>query len=299
MENIIRKDILAIDLIPLSPIGQCNLMSFDEETIKYSLAALQRKLMKEDLEVESRWRYFVVVCNNFSKDNKRQRSFTEALRLIEQKGLNKNADSFDRNAELKVVSKINKSEKKESSPTLQWEDSPEFREANFANAFLSEELRVPGDKKMNKFWGMLYASQKKQLFDAFPYLKEIHDRDWIFCKDLIVFTGLINKPEMTSKDHAENILIANKSIKDPAKKLPTKLNPWWNKLSDKERDELNATYPCDNGIELPKDSVYTALEVLAKQMGNKKHLDEEFYNKFDQRISRLDNQTVDIDMDGV
>ena len=248
----IRPDITAIELVPLTLAGQCKLMAFPSGVIETGLTSLKRSLAKKDMDSEYRWKYLVSACNNYCKDNSIKANWFEAFKLLEVNGLDKNSDAADYSAVLTNNFKNTNKTKQKAKEYV-----PVDRTQNFLDAVQFENNRAGGDEAGNPFWGYLYASHKKRMFETFHYLKNLYPANYEFCKGLEVFEN-INMLAETDVEHAENVIIGLSN--NTAKKIQMGFagNPWWAKIETEDQRKLLIKYPfyADIVLENPGSSEF-------------------------------------------
>lgn len=271
----IRPDILAITEINLTALGQCKLMIYTPGQLAEGLDDLSKFIAnKPSSSSFDRINFLITACDNVCSRNNLRPNWNKYKELrdgftIEDKYFTSNYKSS------------NKSQQSSNEPQKEQVKLDDIdRKGNFSKAVDYEERRPDGSRGTNPFWGFMYASQKQKMFDKFPYLAEIYQKDWNFVKDMR-FREVLNEDAQTPIEHAENVIYAIEKDVEWAKRTKSKLedsyylNPFWQGLSLDEQEDLLVKYPW-------------YINVLSKQLKNA----PEYLLRLSQHIAEKNKQDL-------
>jgi hypothetical protein len=266
----IRPDILGITEINLTPLGHCNLMIYTAGTLSEGLDELRKFIsVRSDSSSYERWSFLTNACNEACKKSRLSPSWRKYYEIREKFSID----------EKSFVNSSYKNNTANSQPKEQVKLDDIDRKGNFQKAVDYENARPETNKGTNPFWGHMYASQKQKMFNRFPYLAAIYQKDWNFVKDMR-FREVLNEDAQTPVEHAENIIYAIEKDVEYAKRTKSKLedsyylNPFWQGLSLDEQEDLLVKYPW-------------YMNVLSKQLKNA----PEYLLRLSQHIASKNRET--------
>jgi len=219
MQEKIRKDIIEIDVIPLSVVGKCNLMAFDEATLKFGTGMLQLKVTRQNLTSQGRWEELIRLCTDYAKSYSLPMDWALAFRLKKELGVENEWLPYDSQISPKNMTVEIKKEVEYVAP---WESDSDgesrdkFIENNFKKAYQFEANRGPVNNAVNPSWRFLLSEQKKKMFSWFPHLREMHERDWCALRNWMDTNPVLIPTEFLCDSKVEQMTIGQKL--EPIKK---------------------------------------------------------------------------------
>jgi len=248
----VRPDIQAIKVVDLTHAGMLMMSAYSPGTIQEVVEKINTILQKRNMSNTARWNALTFGCRDKAKESGIKANYHHAKKLLDEYGF-----SYDDDPCIDFHKKGSQTELKTivQRTSELWNDRPSdlFEYAIKSDAY--EMNRKPGSFARNPYFTWLKPEWKANMFLTFPYLKEIHEREWMsikgvtpkkveedapnFDEDLPLYAVVkICKNLETDSVGSDGFITTKQSKRRVAVK-----DPWWDKLETSEKIKVLNAYP--------------------------------------------------------